>query len=471
MTFSGLLLVTLYLIGVYTNFSIYSGGQLVFPAILCAFSGAWLLLKNLSRITQDHVRVIGAMIFVALLSIVFSPGLSRYLIELVKSYLQFTLALIWSYSLYLELTRWTRGQLQNYFLAACVLLLTGCVLELTTPLREVSDSFRNVAYKGAFIYDFSERDVQLFGGIRPNLFSQEPSHIAKFFLVASTFYLAFSSSRFRYLIYLILNATAFVLVRSTTQFAFIFVGMSVVIFLNPVDSKSTAKMILRVFSITVVVTLLTIIAALSSRERVDMITQGKDASTFQRLNGPVIIVLETFQKHPLFGAGIGGYEVIEKIIIDVFLTYSEKSLIPENVSRIIANAFCNFLIFFGIFGSILFMITLVNLGKKLGGGHVLFFLSNWLIQMNIDGSFVGARVWSYCFMFLVMGYVYTTSNPQSSSQARYSASSAGESSRKSLARGLRVGNLQLLLSRMVTVQSEYGTHFAGFSWQSLANQR
>ena len=67
-------------------------------------------------------------------------------------------------------------RLSNIFAFTIIFIALLSQLELYTPIKDLSDSFRNWAYGNtSYLYDSDKRDIALVGNIRPKVFAPEPS--------------------------------------------------------------------------------------------------------------------------------------------------------------------------------------------------------------------------------------------------------------------------------------------------------
>ena len=72
---------------------------------------------------------------------------------------------------------------------------------------------REKIFKGN-LYDADLRDIYFYGMIRPKLFTEEPSHVAKFYLICLFVWFSLSENKVRYIIMLLFTVLGIVLIRS-----------------------------------------------------------------------------------------------------------------------------------------------------------------------------------------------------------------------------------------------------------------
>lgn len=287
-----------------------------------------------------------------------------------------------------------------FALAGAVLIL--CVAEMYTPLRGFSDRARDILYSDRFIYASDLRDMELHGSFRPRVFTQEPSHVAKFVLGMILAWLAVSCLRFRLPIAFGFGAVAAWALRSPTLFAL----LPGVVILSAtrleMDWVRLRSGRLLVETAVVLVVVLGIIFAgdilkLTGSERLARIANEEDASANIRFFGPLALTGAVWGDYPAFGAGIGGKELVHDHLIDVFsgLQGMRMERFQFGTSVGWGSAFFEFFIYHGIIGSIVGLAGLALLSRAAGHGRLLTTLLLLTLLMFNDSGFTSFRVWTY----------------------------------------------------------------------------
>lgn len=410
-------LVSLYLLGVYTNLGIYSGGRLLIPSVLCGFSGSLLLLKNFRQIRAAHLINLGALIGIAVVTVVFSPHFWECLLEHIKSLAQFIYALGLAYGFYLEISRWPLKQVRNLFLGIVVAILAGLVLEVYTPFAQISDAAREILYRDAFLYASEERDLRDFGVLRPKLFTQEPSHPAKFLLSSATIWLALSTSRFRSLIYGGMILLALFLTRSGILLAAGFLGVAVLYFLPHPSSRPQKRRItlIHYLALPVGLVMTAVLGFLVSPERFKAAQSDADTSTFMRFHGPATVAHDVLIAYPFFGAGVGGNEAVSDIILPIYIQHNSHAhywFQNDPLVSFLGNSFFAYWVYLGLLGGLAFSVFLYRLIGDFGRGYYRFCLIWIVVQLNLDGAFVGPRMWSYIFLAFVIATLVSSATSE-----------------------------------------------------------
>jgi hypothetical protein len=412
-------LVALYLLGVYTNLGIYVGGRLLVPSVLCGIAGSLLLLKNLGRVREPHFVNLGAMIAISTITVLFSPNLLECFVEHAKSLAQLIYSLSLAYGFYLEVTRWPARQLRRLFLGASVAILAGLVMEVYTPFNRISDAVREVIYRDAFLYASEDRDLRDFGVLRPKLFTQEPSHPAKFLLASATAWLALSASPFRSIVYGGMILAGLYLTRSGMLLGAGVLGIAVLFFLPRPGGRPNERRItfIHYLAIPLGLALVATLGFLISPDRFKNSISDADTSTFMRFHGPATVVHDVLSAYPLFGAGVGGNEAVSNIILPIYIRHNSHAhywFQNDPLGSFLGNAFFAYWVYLGLLGGAAFGVALVRLVRDLGQGYYWFSFLWIFVQLNLDGAFVGPRMWGYLFLGFALATVVdaTTRRPQ-----------------------------------------------------------
>src|SRR5690606_27658647 len=129
---------------------------------------------------------------------------------------QLAYSLIIGYGLYVTMLLFDRAAVARIFGWFCVVIIAGCALEtFVEPFRAFSDSIRGIIFaSGVYIAD--QRDVMLYGQIRPTLFTSEPSAVTFGFTLFAFCWYVLSESRWKVIGYGLMFAAAFLLMRGPT---------------------------------------------------------------------------------------------------------------------------------------------------------------------------------------------------------------------------------------------------------------
>jgi hypothetical protein len=183
-----LLLVTVFLIGIYLGFEIRITASIPWPAPPTGIAGLLLLWRRRDDVNPAHL---GAMLIVLLyLGSIFSAHDYNFLSKRFTGLVQLSYSLVLSYALFLTLVRADRSQIAGLMLGLCLFMVIGCLLETYGGLRPISDAARAKLFDHG-IYNSDLRGMLLYGRVRPKLFTSEPSAVTFSFMVFAFAWLVF----------------------------------------------------------------------------------------------------------------------------------------------------------------------------------------------------------------------------------------------------------------------------------------
>ena len=320
----------IFLFGLYSGISLYITDELFIPYILCGISAIYFFIMSLNDLKVYQLSPVVYLAVITFIGIIFSDQMSEYFVERFKGFVQLFYSIIISFVFYLNLKKWKPRAVCSLFLVFIILILIGTFFEIFTDFKEVSDDFRDKIFKGN-LYDADLRDIYFYGMIRPKLFTEEPSHVAKFYLICLFVWFSLSENKVRYIIMLLFTVLGIVLIRSHLVLIIIPITIIVEAFYRKkvkfyVQNKYKVLAVDKSFAILVILVAIILILSINIiiDKRVNQIISGDDESFKIRFTGPIIIAFEVLKKYPLLGAGISGKEAIEEIINNVYYKIDVK---------------------------------------------------------------------------------------------------------------------------------------------------
>ncbi len=275
-----------------------------------------------------------------------------------------------------------------------VFLVFGSVLEIAGILRPVSDFFRSLFYSES-LYAGDVRDVALTGHVRPKLFTSEPSHLTKGFMVICNAWYLLKPSNKTFFKALILHLYMFWAEASPI----VILSLGILFFSNLLLSKN------KIPSIVILVTFLSTAAYIGIKYaeeiqqisalagRLEKSSSGDDGSVNQRLIYPMFTSVDVIKNYPFFGIGIlnKGYS----LKVTRYQSVGDPNQLLGN------NGFFNFISYFGVFGFFfLFLTFLTYLWNKLSVKKLIIFGAFFIIYNFSTGAFVTPRYWIYSFIIV-----------------------------------------------------------------------
>lgn len=378
----------------YAHVPLVSGGRLLVPSFPTVALTPLLFFVVFKDITFADVVFVLKVAFVLLLSIALSPGYA-HVEQKFLAMAQFLLAvgvavLIVRLMLQLPVKSLERG----LFVLMC-LIVVGSVLEVLGVIRASSDAFRAWAYEDLYgIYDADLRDVNLVGWLRPKLFSEEPSHVTKFFIA---------------------TANAWLLVRVTWRKAVVVAGATVVmlvimgspmllvsalITLSIVALNQRQRLSSRVVTLAVVLLVGACIGAYiagstfsTAVTRVTNVASkaedagsGGESGDERRMVLPYLVLADTIIRSPLFGAGVGGKEVIAEV----------RDVSANSSTMVIGNnALAAIGIFLGLIGGALFIYFVFKHMRQMGVQRIGLLAVILALFSQLMGGIDSFRYWGF----------------------------------------------------------------------------
>lgn len=396
-----------FLIGLYTDIFYYFNEKIFIPNILCFISSFYFFYKNFNEINAHQVAPLLFIYALTLIGILVAPAPFLYFIERFKGFIQLVTSTIIGYLFFIHMRRFPTNVIETIFLYFIIFIVIGAFLEIYTPFKLISDNFRYLVFKNG-IYANDTRDLFLFKQIRPKLFTSEPSHVAKFYLLSILVWHSLTSYRYKYIMLLFFIASGFFLIRSPIL---ILVGPLILLSDFFITKKIVIKNIILKFGpvikhdlfITIVFVFIIVLITANTifSQRYKALIKGKDASTAIRTYGAAKIIPNVLKRYPLMGAGITGKEAIYDIIK---YSYFNVNVTTFNLHSFTANYLILLIIYYGILGSTLFILAFIIFCKRLKVPNILFVITSICIFSQTMGGFVGVRVWAYIYIILLVSF-------------------------------------------------------------------
>jgi hypothetical protein len=389
------------LAGTYTNLALNVGTLLY--GFIPLVGGAFLFVKHI-RSNAPMVRLLGYLLALCIVIDLGSVSFPLDWVELVQSTVLLMASLVAGLGLFAELRTWSGRALESVLALTVLIVLTLACLEAFTPFSQVSNAAREILYAadGQFLYSSDERDMFLHGTVRPKVFTQEPSHPAKYLAVAIAAWFLVSKRRHRLLVSTALFALGAYVLRSPSLVA----GPILVIYFTAfgADGESNhrraASRLCAIALCAIAFFTLPTWVGLFPGERSMEIAQDLDASTIIRLLGPLEIASEIVKEQPLFGVGIGGKEYAWETMLSVYAMYPvmklERFYLMADAGW--GNAFFQFVAYCGIAGGAAFLWWIVAMSKRLVVKDWASILFIFFVVFNVDGAFNIVRPWAYFFV-------------------------------------------------------------------------
>jgi hypothetical protein len=404
-------LVLLFFIGIYSGISLKLPGGVPVPAVIAGLAGALLLMAESSRIKERHLFAIIAVLMLYALSILAASD-HRFLGERFKGLVQLTYSLVIGYALFLALTRYHRSRLASVMLGFSMVILIGCALENSDAFKGASDAFRAWAFDTG-VYKADLRDQELYGRIRPKLFTSEPSAVAFMFSLFSFSWYALSGARLKLIGFLMLIAAGYIVMRGPTLLLCIaLVPVYELLLGSRQGPPGEVRLGIGRVAVTIALTAVLIGVAVPVvhalyATRLEAIAAGQDPSFFSRVIAPPMVALKVIAANPAAGAGLTGWEFIEEPTRQVYATavWLSTDYRFDDAARALTNYFWLHWIYLGLFWGGVLLLALSLMLHSLAVPSVLFCWMVWAAFGQAAGSYVGPQAWTVLFLSAAIAVV------------------------------------------------------------------
>jgi len=394
-------LVCLFVIGLYTNYTIPISAKIPFPSAPAGVAGLLLLWRRRHDITTRSFTCFMAVIFLYVASILCATNI-EFLSRRFNGLIQLTYSLTIGYGLFLTVVRANRRQAATLFLAVSLVILIGCLLETYGGLRPISDAARNVLYQRG-VYENDLRDMMFYNRVRPKFFASEPSSVTFIYTLCTFLWLVISPWRHKVLVYLALAGLGMFAMPGPTLLLMLLLIMPYMLFLaSRVAGRLSGTRVVKVLVAGAVLLKVFFVAAnVMFAERLRETTNGNDPSFFYRVQGPALVGAYIGQNYPLAGTGLTGEPFIERQVINVYVSspsFSSGWQILSPATELLINYFWLHWIYLGVLWGTVLAIALTLWLKVLGVPSPAFTWMVWAILGQSSGAYVGPTCWAVFFL-------------------------------------------------------------------------
>ena len=313
------------LFGLHTNLGFLIEGRYI-PGIFILFSSI-LFFVSLRAAEQKVITltfIFSSIILILNIMFTLQPGMEN--IERIFSAALILLSISLFWSIFLALSNFithSEQKLYNFFHIITILISVGILFEQFTAFREFSNTVRSILYNNTFIYDSWERDIRDFGTIRPNFFSQEPSHLAKTLglSVFALFALKPKLNTFLLCIFYFLNGI--LIIRSATLIPPMML-LLLVASCQAIGKKSALPILSFGASLIFFFSVINIdlIASMLPGIRAERIANFQDISAIERFLAPYAIAKTSLSHSFFFGLGVGSKEYFQSLVTSEYANFA-----------------------------------------------------------------------------------------------------------------------------------------------------
>ena len=414
-------LICLFLIGMYTNYTIMVSAKVPFPSVPSGVAGFILLWRRRDLITPRAFAGFIIVVLLFLFSILCATDI-RFLPRRFNGLIQLTYSLTIGYALFLTVTQASRRQIAGLFLGFALVILVGCLLEGHAGLRPLSDAVRNVLYSQG-VYENDLRDVLFYKRVRPKFFASEPASVTFCYTLFTFLWVVVSPWRWKLVAYAGLFGLGLFAMPGPTLLLMLLLIFPYMLFLA---SRRAGRLdvgrVLMVACIGVIFFGAFVVLGQSLfTARLESIRSGDDPSFFYRVQGPALAGLDVMAQYPFAGGGLSGDPFLEKEITNVYLRssfYSAGWQVVTPATELVVNYFWLHWIFLGLVWGLIMMAALTVWLRVLGVPSVAFCWMVWAILGQASGAYVGPACWAVLLLAGAAAVLHQRQEPQKDPRRR-----------------------------------------------------
>ncbi|MDE1145962.1 MAG: hypothetical protein PW843_04975 [Azospirillaceae bacterium] len=393
-------LLVVFLLGIYTGFSIQITATVPFPAAISGMAGVVLLWRRRHAISPAGLASFLGVILLLLASILYAPGLDL-LSKRTTGLLQMIYSLVISYALFLTVVEAGAAAFSRLMLVFIVTIVIGTLLESYAGLNRISDAVRLAIYHQG-IYESDIRDELLYGRVRPKLFTSEPSAVTFAYTLFSFCWLLTTGWRHKRLGYVAMMAAAMVAMPGPTLLLMVLLlGLHEMVPPDDDTQSSAAGRIIKLGAVGMLALVaFAVVGSTVYANRLHEIASGNDESFFYRVIGPFLVAVDVVKHHPILGVGLTGEQLVSDNIADVFLrsgAFSPLWNIPEP-NEVLINYFFLHWVYLGICGGIIMIIAMSGWLRSLGVKALAMCWLSWAVLGQASGAYVSPKTWTVLFL-------------------------------------------------------------------------
>jgi hypothetical protein len=408
-------LICLFLIGMYTNYTIMVSAKVPFPSAPSGVAGLILLWRRRDVITPRAFAFFIIIVLLFLISVLCATDI-RFLPRRINGLIQLTYSLTIGYALFLTVTHASRRQIAGLFLGFSLVILVGCLLEGHAGLRPLSDAVRNVLYRQG-IYENDARDVLFYKRVRPKFFSSEPASVTFCYALFTFLWMVVSRWRWKLVAYVGLFGLGVFAMPGPTLLLMLLMIVPYMLFLasRRAGRLDVGRLLMVACVATVFFGAFIVLVQSLFPARLEAILSGDDPSFFYRVQGPGLAGLDVMAHYPFAGGGLSGDPFLEIEITNVYLRssfYSAGWKVVTPATELVVNYFWLHWIFLGLVWGLIMMAALTVWLRVLGVPSFAFCWIVWAILGQASGAYVGPTCWAVLFLAGAAAVLHQRPQPQ-----------------------------------------------------------
>ncbi len=401
LTWVDLALIVLFMIGMYTNFTVQVSAKVPFPSAPAGVAGLILLWRRRDQITPRALGCLIGVLLLYLISILCAPNVS-FLPRRTNGLIQLSYSLTIGYALFLTITQASRRQIAGLFLGFSLVVLIGCLLEGHAGLRPVSDAVRKVLYSKG-VYENDLRDILFYNRIRPKFFASEPASVTFCYTLFTFLWMVVSSWRFKLVAYVGLVGVGLFAMPGPTLLLMLLLVLPYMLFLASRKSGrlDVGRFLIVACMAAVFACAFAVLGETLFPVRLEQAMSGNDPSFFYRVRGPALAGIAIMEQYPFAGAGLTGEPFIETGVTNIYLRssgYSAGWAVVSPATELLINYFWLHWIYLGAIWGVAMVVALTYWLRVLSVPSPAFAWMVWAILGQASGAYVGPTCWAVLFL-------------------------------------------------------------------------
>ena len=394
-------LICLFLIGLYTNYTVQISAKVPFPSAPAGIAGLILLCRRRDQIKPVAFGCLLGVVLLYLISVFCATNIS-FLPRRTNGLIQLTYSITIGYALFLTVTQGSRRQIAGLFLGFALFILIGCLLEGHAGLRPVSDAVRNILYSKG-VYENDLRDILFYNRVRPKFFASEPASVTFCYALFGFLWLVISPWRWKLLAYLGLVGIGLFAMPGPTLLLMLVLILPYLLFLDSrrSDRLNVSRYLVVALGAIVFVAAFVLVGQTLFPHRLEAVTSGNDPSFFYRVQGPALAGLHMIAHYPIAGAGLTGEPFIEAVVTNLYLRssyYSAGWQVVTPATELLINYFWLHWIYLGLVWGMVIMAATTAWLIVLGVPSPAFCWMVWAMLGQASGAYVGPTCWAVLFL-------------------------------------------------------------------------
>ncbi|MET3339151.1 MULTISPECIES: hypothetical protein [Bradyrhizobium] len=401
------ILLLFYLLGAYTGVSIYSGTQILLPSVACIAIAGLLYFLKWQSVPRRFISAIYAL--VVIFAIQYAISAVRYGDQdgvMLRATINQIASILIGFSLVPLSFQISAGRFARVLKYFWLFLVVGATLEQFAGLGIISDAFRSLVYpKNAYVADV--RDLQLFGGIRPKVFSLEPSFVGIWFTATMAAWLACTDARpFSPRFYAGLVAClwmGYVVRSSTIAFVAPLYVAQILLLPSPRVRRHGDQVSRAVIAATLVAAFILVGLIIESLPRGLAPEFVYGDSVYGRLIAPRLVTQAILTDSPITGTGLGNQDTLFTATLPVYLSnrlaFTGGYLETSSARSLITNSFFLHWIYLGFVFGLIAAAGYVSLLRSIKIESVSYVVAAVSIIWFSIGGYVTVQCWTLFFLF------------------------------------------------------------------------